>query len=182
MEKIIMKNLKIMFALMFVIGLLGISQAFACQFPGSENLKNVTASQTLLPKEVFKDVIFREETDQKSFSKRDLNGRYSSFAQATFFDPTQNRTTYATCVGVVTFDGRGRFTDREVHSYDGTIVRDQFIGTYRVNADGTGVMHFVGENESYDYDIVLSNEGKDVIFLVELPVPGLVSQGTLKKQ
>jgi hypothetical protein len=181
MEKIIMKNLKIMFALVFVVGILGISQVFACQFPG-ENLKNMAASQNFLPKESYKDIIFREENDQRSFSKRDLSGRYSSFAQATFFDPSQNRTTYATCVGVVTFDGRGRFTDREVHSYDGVIVRDQFTGTYTVNADGTGVMHFVGVNESYDYDIVLSNEGKDVVFLVELPVPGLVSQGTLKKQ
>ena len=174
-----MKNLKIMFALMFIVGLLGISQAFACQFPG-ENLKNA-AAQTLLPKNMVKDIIFHEETE-RGFTKRDLNGRYSSFAQATFFDPTQNRTTYATCVGVVTFDGRGRFTDREVHSYDGVIVRDQFTGTYTVNADGTGTMHFVGESETFDYDIVLSNEGKDVIFLVELPVPGLVSQGTLKKQ
>lgn len=176
-----MKNLKTMFAVMFVIGLLGISQAFACQFPGGENLKNVP-TQTLIPKNVVKDIVFRDETDQRSFSKRDLNGRYASFAQATFFDPTQNRTTYATCVGVVTFDGRGRFTDREVHSYDGVIVRDEFTGTYTINADGTGVMHVVGENEAYDYDIVLSNEGKDVVFLVELPVPGLVSQGTLKKQ
>ncbi len=176
-----MKNLKIMFALAFVVGLLGISQTFACQFPGA-NLKNVASSPSLLPKEVSKEIIFRDETDQRLFSKRDLAGRYASFAQATFFDPAQNRTTYATCVGVVTFDGRGRFTDREVHSYDGTIVRDEFTGTYTVNPDGTGVMHVVGENESYDYDIVLSNEGKDVIFLVELPVPGLVSQGTLKKQ
>ncbi len=174
-----MKNLKIMFALVFVVGLLGISQVFACQFPG-ENLKK--AAPDLLPKSMVKDIFFRDETDQKSFSKRDLNGRYASFAQATFFDPVQNRTTYATCVGVVTFDGRGRFTDHEVHSYDGVIVRDDFTGTYTVNPDGTGVMHVVGENEAYDYDIVLSNEGKDVIFLVELPVPGLVSQGTLKKQ
>ncbi len=174
-----MKNLKIMFALVFVIGLLGISQAFACQFPG-ENLK-IAASQNALPKDVVKNVSLIDESE-KGFTRRDLNGRYASFAQATFFDPAQNRTTYATCVGVVTFDGRGRFTDREVHSYDGVIVRDQFTGTYAVNPDGTGTMHFVGENETFDYDIVLSNEGKDVVFLVELPVPGLVSQGTLKKQ
>jgi hypothetical protein len=182
MEKLTMKNLKMMFAFVFVFGCLGVSQIFACQFPATESLKNGAASQVLLPRDISNDLIIRVESDQSSFSKRDLNGRYASFAQATFFDPSQNRTTYATCVGVVTFDGRGRFTDREVHSYDGVIVRDQFTGTYTVNADGSGVMHFVGENESYDYDIVLSNGGKDVIFLVELPVPGLVSQGTLKKQ
>ena len=174
-----MKNLKIMFALMFVIGLLGISQAFACQFP-NENLK-IVASQNSLPKDAVKNISLLDESE-KGFTRRDLNGKYSSFAQATFYDPTTNRTLYATCVGVVTFDGRGRFTDREVHSYDGVIVRDQFTGNYTVNPDGTGTMHFIGENETFDYDIVLSNEGKDVVFLVELPVPGLVSQGTLKKQ
>ncbi len=174
-----MKNLKIMFALMFVIGFFGISQSFACQFP-NENLKNVTERNSI-PKSLINDIAFRDDTD-KGFTKRDLIGRYSSFAQATFFDPSQNRTTYATCVGVVTFDGRGHFTDREVHSYDGVIVRDEFTGTYSVNWDGTGTMHFVGETETFDYDIVLSNEAKDVVFLVELPVPGLVSQGNLKKQ
>ena len=174
-----MKNLKIMFALIFVVGLLGISQAFACQFP-SENLK-IVESQNSLPKSVVKDIDFRDESE-KNFTRRDLVGRYSSFSQATFFDPMSNRILYATCVGVVTFDGRGRFTDHEVHSFDGVIVRDQFTGNYTVNPDGTGTMHFIGENETFDYDIVLSNEGKDVVFLVELPVPGLVSQGTLKKQ
>jgi hypothetical protein len=82
----------------------------------------------------------------------------------------------------VTFDGRGHLTDKEVHSYDGTIVRDEFTGTYTVNADGTGKMHFVGESETYDYDFVISNEGKEITFLVMLEIPGIVSQGTLKKQ
>lgn len=178
MEIIIMKNLKTVFGLMLVVGLLGISQVFACTFPGSE-LVGKTQIET---KSVEKESIIIDDSSERGFSRRDLNGRYSSFAQATFYDPSQNRTTYATCVGVVTFDGRGRFTDREVHSYDGVIVRDQFTGTYTVNSDGTGTMHFIGENETFDYDIVLSNDAKDVIFLVELPVPGLVSQGTIKKQ
>src|SRR6185369_4093330 len=134
MEKLKMKNLKIMFAMMFVVGLMGISQVFACQFP-AESLKNAAVTQSLIPKETYKDVIFREDDNQKAFSKRDLTGRYASFAQATLYDPAANRTSYATCVGVVNFDGRGRFTDREVHSYDGVIVRDQFTGTYAVNPD-----------------------------------------------
>ncbi|MBS1797900.1 MAG: hypothetical protein JSS81_29030 [Acidobacteria bacterium] len=174
-----MKNLKIMFGLLTVIGLFGIAEASACRFP-AENFKAAVAP-SIVPPETYKDIVFRDEGDQKLYNRSDLRGRYSSFSQATLYDPTLNRTSFATCVGVVTFDGRGRFTDREVHSYDGVIVRDQFTGTYTVNPDGTGTMHFNG-SESFDYDIVLSNEGKDVIFLVELPVPGLVSQGTLKKQ
>lgn len=176
-----MKNLQTLFALMFIVGLLGISQAFACKFPG-ENLVSGNQTKSVSKTEVQDSADLSDDTDANFYSKRTLSGRYSSFAQATFYDPTSNRTLYATCVGVVTFDGRGHFTDKEVHSYDGVIVRDEFTGTYTVNSNGTGMMHFVGENETFDYDIVLSNEGKDVIFLVELPVPGLVSQGTLKKQ
>jgi hypothetical protein len=174
-----MKNLKTLFALMFIVGLLGISQAFACKFPG-ENLVNANQTKSVSKTEVQESADLSD--DANFYGKRSLSGRYSSFAQATLYDATSNRTLYATCVGVVTFDGRGHFTDSEVHSYDGFIVRDEFTGTYTVSSNGTGTMHFVGESETFDYDIVLSNEGKDVIFLVELPVPGLVSQGTLKKQ
>jgi hypothetical protein len=122
------------------------------------------------------------DSDGKTWTKRDLSGRYASLATATFFDPSVNRTLNATCVGVVTFDGRGRFTDREVHSYDGVIVRDEFTGTYTVSADGHGTMHFVGESETFDYEFVISNDGKEITFLILLDIPGVVSNGTLKKQ
>ena len=166
---------------MMVVGLLGISQVFACKSP----VAGMVSSQQLAMMQKT-DMVLKNDSkgdeDTKGFSKRDLSGRYSSFAQATIFDAMSNRTTYATCIGVVTFDGRGHFTDKEVHSYDGFIVRDQFIGTYTVNSDGTGKMHYIGEEEVYDQEIVLSNEGKDITFLILLDIPGIVSQGTMKKQ
>ena len=175
-----MKNFKIAFAIMMVVGLMGITEAFACKSPATA-LAAYQASALVqkMPSVVLAS--FRDG-DTRSFSRRDLVGRYSSYATATIFDPTANRTTSATCIGVVTFDGRGHFTDREVHSYDGVIVRDQFAGTYTVNPDGSGMMHYVGEAESYDQEIVLSNDGKDITFLILLDIPGIVSQGTMKKQ
>jgi hypothetical protein len=170
-----MKNLKTLFVLMFVVGLMGISQAFACKLPGTDRLSRTVASN-----KVIKDFISDDSVD--GYKARDLNGRYASLATATFFDPMANRTLSATCVGVVTFDGRGHFTDKEVHSYDGVIVRDEFTGTYKINSDGRGTMHFAGENEEFDYEFVVSNELKEIIFLITLEIPGVVSNGTLKKQ
>lgn len=177
--EIIMKTLKTVFALMFVVGLLGISQAFACKLPGS----NLLEKNQAVSKSGENEILIREVPRDDNFATRSLVGRYSSYSTATFYVPAINRTLYATCVGVVTFDGQGHFTDREVHSYDGEIVRDEFTGTYTVNSDGTGKMHFTApDGSTFDYDIVLSDNAKEITFLVELPVPGLVSQGTMKKQ
>ena len=175
-----MKNLKNIIAIMMFVGLVGISQAFACKSP-VENLipsplKANAANSAAAVHSLAKD------DDPKTFNFRDLVGRYSSYATAIFYDQTANRTSFATCIGVVTFDGRGHFADKEVHSYDGVIVRDEFTGTYKVNSDGTGSMHYVGQDESYDQEIVLSNDAKDITFLILLDVPGLVSQGTMHKQ
>jgi len=165
---------------MVVIATVGISQAFACK-PPVDNLIGPAQSKTVSHTAAI-PVLDVSETEARIYSKRDLNGRYASLATATIFDPTSNRTTNATCVGVVTFDGRGHFTDKEVHSYDGFIVRDEFVGTYTINADGRGLMHFIGENETFDYEFVVSNDAKEITFLILLDIPGVVSNGTLKKQ
>ena len=175
-----MTNLKNLIAIMMFVGLIGISQAFACKSlaGGLQNLPQTA----VLSQPASGGLSQSKDEDPKGPSLRDLTGRYVSYATATFFDQATNRTLYATCIGVVTFDGRGHFTDKEVHSYDGVIVRDEFTGRYTVNADGSGSMHYVGQNESYDQEIVLSNDAKDITFLILLDVPGLVSQGTMKKQ
>ena len=177
-----MKNLKTTFAIMMIVGLLGISQAFACKSPV---LGMLSSQQLAAASKTGAETVPPTKDDAQSalgYTRRDLIGRYASFAQATIFDPTTNTTSYATCIGVVMFDGRGHFTDKEVHSYGGYIVRDQFVGTYTVNSDGTGKMHYIGEAETYDQEIVLSNEAKDITFLILLDSPGIVSQGTMKKQ
>ncbi len=177
----IMKKLTALIAMIMVVGVVGLSQAFACMPPSNSlpaRARTSVAEET--PKLESSQAAY--EPAFKSFDRRDLAGRYASTATATFFDPTANRTQYATCIGIVTFDGRGHFIDREVHSYDGVIVRDEFIGTYTLSSEGHGRMHFVGENETYDYEFVVSNDLKEITYLVMLEVPGLVSNGTLKKQ
>ena len=176
-----MKNLKITFALTFVVGLLSVSEAFACQFPGQNNLAGSKQTVTA-PKGGSVITPSLADSSLKIFTKRDLVGRYSSKATATFFDPTQNRVAFATCVGLITFDGRGNLFDREVHSYDGFIVHDEFTGTYTMNPDGTGIMHFSNADESYDYSFVMSDDGREITFLILLDEPGVVSDGILKKQ
>ena len=175
-----MTNLKNLIAIMMVVGLIGISQAFACKALSEGQINLSQMATALQPSSVTSSQA--KDEDPKGFSARDLSGRYASYATATFYDPASKRTQYATCIGVVTFDGRGHFADKEVHSYDGVIVRDEFTGTYKINSDGSGSMHYVGQNESYDQEIVLSNDAKDITFLILLDVPGLVSQGTMKKQ
>ncbi|CAN5439740.1 hypothetical protein BH10ACI2_BH10ACI2_08070 [soil metagenome] len=176
-----MKHLKTLVALIFAIGLLGISQAYACKAPGLGIPAGMDSRSAAKP-QIQPIIPAAFDTGLRIFTKKDLSGRYSSLATATFFDPTSNRTQFATCIGIVTFDGKGRFTDFEVHSYDGTIVRDSFVGTYTVKADGRGTMHFIGENEEYDYEFVMSNDVNEITFLITLEIPGVVSYGTLKKQ
>lgn len=175
-----MKNVKAIFLMLLVVGVVGIGQAFACKAPQFGFAVNKQTIQP--PSAVEVSPVLSPIGDSRSFSRRDLEGRWASYATVTIFDPTSNRTLYGTCVGVITFDGRGHLVDKEVHSYDGTIVRDQFVGTYAINPDGSGTMHFVGDSETYDYEFVMSNDGKEITFLVILEIPGVVSQGTLKKQ
>jgi len=176
-----MKGLKTLFAMILVVGTIGLSQAFACK-PPTGNLPAQGRPSESQPTVRPEPANISYEPEFTSYSKKDLVGRYASLATATFFDPGANRTLYATCVGVVTFDGRGHFTDREVHSYDGVIVRDEFTGTYTLSPDGRGTMHFVGDSETFDYEFVVSNDTKEITFLITLEIPGVVSNGTLKKQ
>lgn len=116
---------------------------------------------------------------QPIFNNGSLNGRYAS--QVTTIKPRMNRTTYEACVGLVTFDGFGNFTDSETHSFNGEIVSAQYKGTYQVNPDGTGTMTYFDENgPTPPCPIVLSDGGKEVTFLIS--VPGVVATGVLKKQ
>jgi hypothetical protein len=175
-----MKTLKIAFGMIIFFGLLSVSQALACEFPGMSAGSAKTATAPSASRSVTQSLI--PDTSLKFFTRRDLVGRYASRSTATLFDPSTGRTQHATCVGVITFDGRGNIVDREVHSYDGFIVHDEFTGTYTMNSDGTGIMHLANEAESFDYSFVMSDDGKEVTFLVLLDVPGLVSDGVLKKQ
>jgi len=116
------------------------------------------------------------------FNNGSLNGRYASLSTAiTPGTPASNKTTYDACVGLVTFDGFGNFTDSETHSFNGEIERAQYKGTYQVNPDGTGTMTYFDENGPTDpCPIILSDGGREVTFIIT--TPGIVATGVLKKQ
>src|SRR2546421_8897416 len=157
-----MKNIKSILAIVIVIGGLGISQAFACKSPA----QGLLAHKGILAKDRSVDPdpdATGQSNSNRQYTSKDISGAYSSFATATLFDGS--RTEYATCVGLITFDGKGNFVDKEVHSYDGALVTDQFTGTYEIHPDGTGAMHYVGAGETYEISFVISNSGSKITFL-----------------
>src|SRR6185436_2748319 len=101
------------------VGGIAISQAFACKSPSQGLISQ--KSMFLKARAVQSRPVDPDPTPptpaEPRYNLRDLNGNYSSFATATPFDGS--RTEYATCVGLIVFDGEGHFVDKEVHSYDG---------------------------------------------------------------
>lgn len=120
-----------------------------------------------------------EHARSRYFNNASLKGRYASLATA--ITPDAGKTSYTACVGLVTFDGFGNFTDQETHSFNGEIVRQEYRGTYHINPNGTGTMtYFDANGPTNPCPIVLSDGGKEVTFIVTQP--GIVSTGVLKKQ
>ncbi|HNH81062.1 MAG TPA: hypothetical protein PL157_01615 [Acidobacteriota bacterium] len=120
----------------------------------------------------------------KSFTIADLIGRYAVLALEN--DTTPDGAPYhAACVGMITFDGKGAFIDKETHSFNGQIVVAELTGTYTMNPDGTGVLTFHGTGPdgqplTFEEPFALSNGGKEITALVS--IEGVVSYATMKKQ
>jgi hypothetical protein len=89
-------------------------------------------------------------------------------------------------VGRGVADGAGGITGGDTFSFDGTIVRRTFTGTYTVNADCTGSVtlqvSITGTNNTgaTHGDIVAVNNGREVDF-VQTDAP-FVFSGAFKKQ
>jgi hypothetical protein len=125
-----------------------------------------------------------EFTRDKFYNAFDLRGRYANLSVENDLD-AKGAPNFAACVGLMTFDGFGHFTDSETHSFGGQIVREENHGTYEVNQDGTGVLHVTavgpdGNPFSFDEPFVISDGGRQVTYIVS--IDGVVSYGTLKKQ
>lgn len=110
-----------------------------------------------------------------------LIGRYADAASASVipggFAP-------AVCAGVVTFDGRGKLTAEETHSFNGLIIQQQYKGTVTYNENCTGTMTLIAvggalEGLSTTQNFVITEENKEIIYTVT--DPGVVSSGTMKK-
>jgi hypothetical protein len=70
-------------------------------------------------------------------------------------------------VGVVTFDGQGNHVGFDTISFNGSIARMNFGGTYKVNSDCTGsdTENFQG-GPTIHRDFVIVDEGREIRFIV----------------
>ncbi len=83
--------------------------------------------------------------------------------------------------GRMVSDGEGVITGADAISYDGSIVKRKYNGTYTVNEDCTGSMVFEGDDTSItNASFVIVNDGREVS-LVQTDANFVVS-GDLKQQ
>jgi hypothetical protein len=83
--------------------------------------------------------------------------------------------------GRLVSDGNGNLTGADTYSFDGTIVKRQYTGTYTMNADCTGSVTLTPSSGSATHaDIVAVNNAKEVN-LVQTDT-GFILTGVLKQQ
>lgn len=84
-------------------------------------------------------------------------------------------------VGRLVSDGAGTINGTHTYSFDGNIVKQQYSGTYTVNADCTGSMTMnPTDGSSVHYDFVILNNGQQVD-VVQTDVAYIVT-GEMKQQ
>lgn len=83
--------------------------------------------------------------------------------------------------GRMVVDGAGAITGADTISYDGSIVKRKYTGTYTVNEDCTGSLVLKADDTSItNADFVIVNDGKEVS-MVQTD-PSFVLSGDLKLQ
>ncbi len=84
-------------------------------------------------------------------------------------------------IGRMVSDGAGNLTGAHTYSFDGTIVKQQYTGTYTVNEDCTGSITLTTANAgSSHFDFVLVNSGTE-LDIVQTDA-SFVLTGELKRQ
>ncbi len=116
---------------------------------------------------------------QRTCNLGSLLGNYADQASATVipggFSP-------AACTGIVTFDGAGKLTARESHSFNGFIVPvANYTGTYTLKADCSGTMTLTSVEQGFTtkQNFVVTEDNKEIPYVVQ--DEGVVSFGTMKK-
>ncbi len=109
-----------------------------------------------------------------------FSGVYGSNLSGSVYD-NQGYVYLLASVGRFVFDGAGNITGADTTSFDGSLNRRTFTGTYTVNADCTGSVTFqFGSNGTVHGDIVAVNDAKQINF-VQTDTDYIFS-GTLVKQ
>lgn len=75
-------------------------------------------------------------------------------------------------------DGAGKLTAKDTSSTNGEIQRRAYSGSYVVAADCTGSIKFVVGDQEANFDIVMSPDGKELLFIQT--DHGIVSSGTAR--
>ena len=121
-------------------------------------------------------------------SARSLRGAYGVSFQflnqdpGTAGQPIDDRThTPGAGIGLITFDGKGTWTERTTLSASGFLVRIPSSGTYVVNPDCTGTREVNDSgNPPTTFEFVIVDKGQEVFELSTRP--GDVAIGRLKKR
>ena len=109
-----------------------------------------------------------------------LNGAYSFKLNGYVYD-RQGYSYFLAGVGVATADGAGNVSGTETMSFDGSIVKRKFTGTYAINSDCTGSFTFnYGDSSVFHADVVVTNDAKEVS--VVQTDSGFIYSGEWKKQ
>lgn len=109
-----------------------------------------------------------------------ITGNYGYSFNGYVYD-RQGYSYFLTAVGVASSDAAGNLSGSETYSFDGSIIRHKFTGTYTVNSDctGTATLNY-SDNTVIHFDIVILNDAKE-INAVQTD-SGWIYSGTLKKQ
>ncbi|MBI1762567.1 MAG: hypothetical protein HYR56_14130 [Acidobacteria bacterium] len=116
---------------------------------------------------------------QRTCNLGSLQGNYADQASATVIP---GGLAPAACTGIVTFDGNGKLTARESHSFNGFIVPvANYIGTYTLKADCSGTMTLTSVEQGFTtkQNFVVTEDNKEIPYVVQ--DEGVVSFGTMKK-
>jgi hypothetical protein len=117
---------------------------------------------------------------QSSCDATSFNGAFGYSLKGYVYD-SRGYLYYLGAAGRLVSDGAGNITGADTISYDGSIVRRKFTGTYSVNADCTGTLVLNADDTSItNADFVIVNDGKEVS-LVETDA-NFVLNGELKLQ
>ncbi len=109
-----------------------------------------------------------------------LNGAFGYKLTGYVYD-SMGYTYYLGVVGRMVSDGNGNLTGTDTYSFDGSLVKRQYTGTYTINADCTGSLTITTSNgNSTHADLVIVGNGTEVE-LVQTD-GGYILTGTLKQQ
>jgi hypothetical protein len=102
------------------------------------------------------------QTETKACDAKSFTGAYG-YKWSGFVYDNQGYSYFLGAVGRMVSDGAGNLTGSHTYSFDGTVIKQQYTGTYTVNEDCTGSITQTTVNAgSSHFDFVIVNDGAEV--------------------